>query len=72
MLRTSAYGLRMGVVAYIIIYTYYFYFWPIFGQSWAQERAQRPRLEKRYINQRRLAREIDSKAPNKLKSKMWP
>ncbi len=35
----------------------------MFGQSWAQERAQRPRLEKRYINQRKLTREIDSKAP---------
>ncbi len=35
----------------------------VFGQSWDQELAQRPRLEKRYINQRTLAREIDSKAP---------
>ncbi len=25
-------------------------FWPVFGQSWAQEPAQRPRLEQRYIN----------------------
>jgi hypothetical protein len=38
-------------------------FGPVFGQTWAQEPAQRPRLEKRYINQRKLAREIDSKAP---------
>ena len=30
-------------------------FLSVFGQSWAQERAQRPRLEKRYINQRKLA-----------------
>ena len=37
-------------------------FWSVFGQSWAQEPAQRPRLEKRCINQRKLAREIDSKA----------
>ncbi len=29
----------------------------VFGKRWAQERAQRPRLEKRYINQRRLTRE---------------
>ncbi len=28
----------------------------VFGQSWAQESAQRPRFEKRYINQRQLAR----------------
>ncbi len=39
---------------------------PVFGQSWAQKPAQRPRLEKRYINQRELSREIDSKAP------WWP
>jgi hypothetical protein len=26
----------------------------VFGQSWAQEPAQRPRLEKRYTNQRTL------------------
>ncbi len=36
-------------------------FGPVFGQSWAQERAQRPRLEKRYTNQRKLPREIGSK-----------
>ena len=36
-------------------------FWPVFGQSWAQEPAQRPRLEKCCINQRKLTREIDSK-----------
>jgi hypothetical protein len=47
-------------------------FWPLFGQSWPQERAQRPRLEKRYIHQRKLARGIDPKAPRKLKSKIWP
>ncbi len=35
----------------------------VFGQSWAQERAQRPRLDKCYINQRKLAREIDSEDP---------
>ncbi len=45
---------------------------PIFGQSGAQERAQRPRLEKRYINQTKLAREIDSMAPRKVKFKIWP
>ncbi len=39
-----------------------FYFWSVFGQSTAQDLAQRPRLEKRYINQRNLAREIDSGA----------
>ncbi len=43
-------------------------FLPFFGQSWAPERAQRPQLETRYMNQRNLAREIDSKAPRKLKS----
>ncbi len=37
-------------------------FWSVFGQSWAQVPAQRPRLEKCYINQRKLTREIDSKA----------
>ncbi len=37
-------------------------FWPVFGQSWAQERAQRSRLEKRCINQRKLSRGIVSKA----------
>ena len=42
-------------------------FWPVFGQSWAQEPAQRPQLEKRYINQRKLARGIDSKAQKKTK-----
>ena len=35
----------------------------IFGHSWAQEPAQRPRLEKHDIDQRKLTREIDSKAP---------
>ncbi len=35
----------------------------MFGQSWAQEPAQRPRLEKRYMNQRKLTREIDPEAP---------
>ncbi len=39
-------------------------FWPVSGQSWAEEPAQRPRPEKRYMNQRKLNREIDSKAPN--------
>ncbi len=34
--------------------------WPVFGQSWGQERL---RLEKRCINQRKLARKIDSKSP---------
>ncbi len=38
-------------------------FRPIVGQSWAQEPAQRPRLEKRSINQRKVTREIDYKAP---------
>ena len=46
-------------------------FGPDFGQSWARERAQRPRLEKCYINQRKLARETESKTP-KLKSKIRP
>ena len=35
-------------------------FWPVSGQSWAQEPAQRPRFEKRYINQRKLPRETKS------------
>ena len=38
----------------------------IFGQSWAQEPAQWPRPEKRYINQRKLSREIDSRALQKV------
>ncbi len=56
------------VYIYIHIYIYVFYFIvilglpPVFAQSWAQERAQRPRLEKRYINQRKLARGVDSRA----------
>ncbi len=47
-------------------------FWFVFGESWAQECAQRPRLEKPYINQQKLSRNIDSKAPRQLKSKIWP
>ncbi len=43
-------------------FIFFLNFRPIFSQSWAQERAQRPRLEKCCINQRQLAREIDSKA----------
>ncbi len=43
-----------------------------FGHNCAQGRAQRPRLEERYINQPTAAREIDSKEPRKLKSKIWP
>ncbi len=35
-------------------------FGPVFGQSGARDRYQRPRLEKRCINQRKLARETDS------------
>jgi hypothetical protein len=35
-------------------------FGAVFGQSWAQELAQRPRLEKCCINQRKLARGIDA------------
>ncbi len=42
----------------------FFVFGPVFGQSWAQECAQRPRLEKRYINQRYWTREIDYKVEN--------
>ena len=41
-------------------------FWSVFGQSWAREPAQRPRLEKRYINQRKLAQEIASRALQKV------
>ncbi len=41
-------------------------------QTLPQERAQRPRLEKHNMNQRTLARGIDSKALNKLKCKIWP
>jgi hypothetical protein len=33
---------------------------PSFRQSWARDRYQRPRLEKCFINHRKLAREIDS------------
>jgi hypothetical protein len=40
-----------------------------FGQSWARDRYERPRLEKCCINQRKLYRETDPKAP-KLKSKI--
>ncbi len=36
-------------------------FGPISGQSWARDRYQRPRLEKWYINQRKLSRETDFK-----------
>ncbi len=53
-------------------FNYFLGFWTVFGQSWAQQRAQRPRLEKRYMDQRGLVREIDSKAPRKLKSHIWP
>jgi hypothetical protein len=35
-------------------------FWTVFGQSWAQARAQRPRFKKRYLYQRKLTRGIDS------------
>ncbi len=38
-------------------------FGSVFGQSWARDRYQRPRLEKRRINQRKLTRETDSKVP---------
>ncbi len=38
-------------------------FGQVFGQSWAQQRAQRPRLEKGYMYHRTLTREIDSNAP---------
>ena len=39
-------------------------FGPVFGQNWwAQERAQMPRLEKRYINQRTLILDFVFKAP---------
>ncbi len=37
-------------------------FGPVSGQSWARDRYQRFRLEKRCINQPKLARETDSKA----------
>jgi hypothetical protein len=43
----------------------------MFDQNWAQERAQRPRLDQRYMNHRRFAREIDPKAPIKLSYKIW-
>ena len=48
-----------------------FGFRQVFGQSWAQERAHRPRLEKRHTHQQTIARGIDSKAPRKLKYKIW-
>ncbi len=51
----------LGTYIYIYIYISFIGFGRMFGQSWAQERAQRPRLKKRYINQRKLSREIDSK-----------
>ncbi len=63
---------------HIYIYTYVFgflcliCFLMVFGQSWAQERARRPRLGKLYINQHKLTREIDPKATRKLKYKIWP
>ncbi len=47
-------------------------FGPFSGQSGAQEPAQRPRLQKSYLNQRKSIREIDPKAPHNLKSKIWP
>jgi hypothetical protein len=46
-----------------IYISFFIGFWPVFGQSGPQERAQRPRLEKHYINQRTLARGINSEAP---------
>ncbi len=44
----------------------------VFGKIWAQECAEGPRREKRYINQRKLAREIVSKTPRTRKLKIWP
>ncbi len=41
----------------------------VVGQSWARDRHQRPRLAKRCINQRKLTRETDSKAPNSAELK---
>ncbi len=36
----------------------------VFGQSWARDRYQRPRLETWCINRRKLTQEPDSKAPS--------
>ncbi len=50
---------KIYIYIYICIYKYIIGFLcvrPIIGQTWAQERAQRPRLEKRYINQRKSTR----------------
>ncbi len=53
---------------YVFIFVFVLLFgfsrvWQVFGQIWAQQPAQRTRLEKHNINQRKLARDIDSKAP---------
>ncbi len=45
---------------------------PVFGQRWAQEPAQRPRLYECYIDQRKLNREIDYKAPKNKNVKYGP
>ena len=36
-------------------------FGPVFGQSWARDRYERPRLEKRCIKERKLAHQTQSK-----------
>ncbi len=55
------YSPLLKIYLYIYIMIVFLVFLPVFGHTWAQERAQRPRLEQRYINQRKLIREIDSK-----------
>ncbi len=46
-------------------------FGSVLGKSWARDRYERPRLAKRCIDQRKLIRETDSKAP-KLTCKIRP
>ena len=48
---------------------------PVCGQSWARDRYQRPRLEKRCINQPKLTRKTDYKAISLLTGNLkaiWP
>ncbi len=42
-------------------------FWPVFGESWAQECAQPPRLEKDYIDQPKINPEDQFRGTEKTK-----
>ncbi len=45
---------------------------PVFGQSWARDRYEPPRLDKWCINQRRIFRETDSMAVNISSVTLYP